>query len=463
MPVSAIDFDSSLEVRKTAALSNLQGIRDHIAKKCIETLDTHETLVASILSIKECGLDGLPHPLPKLLSQGRIISVKRFNTLSEEDQVRVILHTIERDKLYQRPANALKMAGLSMFYPLSHARTTRVIFGTSLSDFYLPRLAVIACILLIGIETGWNSEVILSMNAEDVIPNETGYHLVGIKGRTHRRQWTEIPVDPDSDLEADATDRDVRMPRTIRAIKLLLAHQRRIELFADKTDVPLCATLDLKLRKRESLQFHLPMFSVALHEFCDFHNLPRFSFRKLRGLAAHANYLSPEGSIYTVNAFLNHADLGTTSIYLNSTILKSLQAANILRYMKKLAASILFTCGREDIIEKKKIDRKHIDTTLLFPASPMEPEAVRSRIDQWLDSSGDLQLVIGEEEVQHCAIQYHYYKNHFTELANANVERFVYRHLPRIVATIAMRRIIEASRHKAILTEFEEKLDATSL
>jgi len=217
------------------------------------------------------------------------------------------------------------------------------------------------------------------------------------------------------------------------------------------------------LRKRESLQFHLPMFSVALHEFCDFHNLPRFSFRKLRGLAAHANYLSPEGSIYTVNAFLNHADLGTTSIYLNSTILKSLQAANILRYMKKLAASILFTCGREDIIEKKKIDRKHIDTTLLFPASPMEPEAVRSRIDQWLDSSGDLQLVIGEEEVQHCAIQYHYYKNHFTELANANVERFVYRHLPRIVATIAMRRIIEASRHKAILTEFEEKLDATSL
>lgn len=464
-PVSAIVEFDDLENLRIKAKDNVEGIRDYICQKCTETLDAHEALVNTLLATKCEGTSKLPARVARTLENGGNLSVRLFRQLPEEQRFRVALYMIERDQLYIRPPKkTLYLTRLSALYPLSHVQTNRVMFGAALSDYYLPRLAVVACILLIAVDTGWNSETILSMRPEDVVATETGILLIGIKGRTEKRQYslTVTNTDADSANEVDATDRDINNPLTIRAVQLLLAHQRRVRLFMGKDEASMFATLNLTL-KREDLIFQIPNLHSALHEFCDFHQLPRFCFIKLRDLAAHVDYLSPDGSIYTVNAFLNQKDLVTTSIYIHSTITRSLHEANILRYMKKLAATILFDCGREEIIEKKKIDKRLIDTKILFPASPMQAEETRSRIDDWIDSGGQLQLTIGETEIRHCALQYQYYKKNFHILLNANSERFIYRHLPRIVATIAMRRVIEASRHKAVLTRFEATIHGTPL
>ncbi|MFL9898874.1 hypothetical protein PQR71_12020 [Paraburkholderia fungorum] len=480
-PLSKIDFETLAE-RNENALRHLTSVRDYIANKCIEVLDAHESLVRNLIDIKERGLSGLPSSIAKPLEVGKNPKRGRIPALEPADRIQVALYLVERDCLYRAtPKDTLILREQSILEPLAMKVSAHWLFDALLSDYYLPRIAVTACAVILAMETGWNIETLYSMSASDVVKTDIGYTLLGIKSRIKRRQTALVLIDtgpPPSNkghtINGDAGDaspsdkaehededgdRDITTSHATRAIELLLAHNRRIEFFTSQVRPPLLASLRLQ---RGHLQiFELYSASTALRMFTKKLNLPKLVFRDFRHLYAHINYLSPDGDIFTVSVILNHADLATTSEYLHSTITKALQDANILRYMNKLAASILWVCGREDIISKKKIDRKYIDEKLLFPASPMQAEGTDCLIDQWINSSGETQLLIGEEEILHCALQYEYYFKHFNELINANMERFSRFHLPRIVICVALRRVILASRHRSVLTKFEESSNGT--
>ncbi|MFL9914815.1 hypothetical protein PQR75_05330 [Paraburkholderia fungorum] len=472
------DFDS-LEERNRNSATVVRKTRDFVSRKCVETLDSYEYLVSKILEIKASPRPTLRKNTLESLENGNIPCQKHGsrNKTPEETRLWLILNAIEDNKYYIKPPEpgTLRLQNISILTTLTAKPAWGPdLFATALSDYYIPRLVTVACIILIALETGWNADAIYSLTSQDIVRTRTGYQLIGLKGRGNQQQNATV-VDPDlkppknAEVEAfsdedDESDIDkdkyASHPATVRAIDLLL---KNLEQIKRHTGIETSRVfLSLNLKKKSPNMFIDTIYDEALSDFCKHNHFPNLSLKDIRDIAAHHWYLCPDGSVYQVNVFLNHKDLTTTSIYLHSTILESLYDANILRYMKKLSASIIFSCGRKDILESKITLKDHVDEDLLFPVSPMQPESDKSRVDKWLDANGEINVKIGRNEIHHCASQYLHYRNGFDEMANSNPERFVRYHLPRIVTCIALRNVILMSTHAAILTDYEEKLHAPS-
>jgi hypothetical protein len=465
IPISMQDFDS-LKERNKNALTTIQKTKEFIVSKCVETLDAHESLVRLILDIKT----GAPAPLDKrsqvALRRGHIPCLKKtvYSKLTDKQRLWIILDAIERFKFYEslpKYGHFLRLSGIKTLYPLTADITSnRELLTVALSDYYLPRLAVTACSILLCIECTWNADTLYSLTPEDIVPTKNGYLLLGLKGRGNQEQSCHIEDLKSGDIESenvsDEPDNiEVTNAQAIRAIKLLLVNHQRIRLYTKQENPHLFASLN-SANRVDSL-FVYGIQDEAIKDFCKHHNLPPLNFSDLRDIASHAEYLRPGGDIYHVNSILNHVHLATTAGYLHSTIIDALCDANILRFMKKLQASILFACGRTDLLKKKGIPDKFIDKDLLFPISPLQEESETSLIDKWLASDGTITLAIGPEEIHHCALQYAYYRDNFAALSASAPERFVRRHLPRIVTCVALRNVIQASTHAALLSQYEEK------
>jgi hypothetical protein len=462
VPISKQDF-KNLEERNRNSYNKIQKTKAFIISKCKETLDEHESLVRLILETKSHGAPNLDKRSEAALERGNVPAMKRrvYEKMPFQDRLWIICNAIERFQSYKNLcARTLRLNGLTILYPLTaNIDSNHELLATALSDYYLPRLAVTACSVLLALDSIWNSDALYSLTPPDIRPTKTGYHLNGLKGRGNQRQDFDIndnqSLEAELDILADSLDdAEITEREAVRAIKLLLVNHERIKYFSGIQDAHLFASLNVGPTP-ESL-FVYAVQDKAVREFCNHHNLPPLSMRDIRTIGAHAAYLRPNGGIHLANALLKHKSLSTTADYLRSSIINTLCDANIFRFMKKLQASILFACGRTDILKAQKIPDHFIDKDLLFPISPLQGESEDSLIDKWLDANGNMQLEIGPDEIHHCAAQYAFYRDNFFDLSVASPERFIKRHLPRIVTCIALRNVIRGSTHAALLAQHEE-------
>ncbi|MDR8397034.1 MULTISPECIES: hypothetical protein [Paraburkholderia] len=462
-PISQQDFNS-IEERNKNAYKKIEKTKALLISKCKETLDAHESLVRLLLETKYRNAPALDKRSKKSLERGNIPCMKKevYEKMTEEDRLWIICDAIERFQIYNNlTARTLRLSGITALYPLvATTKSSHELLAAALSDYYLPRLAVTACSILLTLESTWNADTLYSLTRADIQTTKSGFHLTGLKGRGNQPQ--DFKLEQDDSLEAEleilareSEDVEITDSEAVRALKLLLANQERIKIFTEIEKAHLFSSL--RLGKHSESIFVYAVQDTAILEFCKHHNLPRLSLKDIRTIGAHAAYLRPNGGIHLANALLRHRSLATTSDYLRSSIINALCDANILRFMKKLQASILFSCGREDILISKNISNDFIDKDLLFPISPFQSEGEQSLIDKWLDASGEMKLEIGVIEIHHCAAQYAFYRDNFGELSTASPERFIKRHLPRIVTCVALRNVIRGSTHSALLMQLEEK------
>jgi hypothetical protein len=193
----------------------------------------------------------------------------------------------------------------------------------------------------------------------------------------------------------------------------------------------------------------------ALKVFCKENGLPHYTYNALRHLAANVEYLRTDGDIFRVQAFLGHASADTTVAYLNSTLIRLLGEANMLRYMKLLEASIVYASPRKHTLSSTQLVSLRKTNLLLFPISKFDDTPKECVADAWLKSMGTMRIKIGMTELQHTILQHRFYKSAIGYLINGNRERFIRYHMPRIVFCAALYRVIASGPYAQVMKNFE--------
>ena len=449
-PNNTIEFET-LDERNAKFHAHGVARQSRIAEACRKSFTNHTELRSRIIELK--GKD-LPKLHPKTLTalrEGGKPGKTTYKVLPEESKLQIALHIIDRDRLWESPWRTditFSFTEITELHRHVIKNSNQRLLEALLSDYYLPRLTVTACLVAILLETALNAETVASLTPSSLQRVKGGYKLLGLKGRTGQLQSVDITIDPQDD---DSTS--VTAALAVEALDLLVWHANSIGKTTGLKNIPLLS--GLKLRNFGHDQFSIGNLNQSVSEFFKYHGLKPFAIRQLRELSAHVDYLAPGGSIYSVNAKLNQKSLRTTALYLRSTIIQSLQEANILRFMKKLAATVLWLCDRKGELTRHQVPDKYIDRNLLFPIDFAGETTALS--DKWLASDGSLNLEIGTDEVIHCVHQYNMYKADLRILAQSNPEQFIRWHLPRIVFCVALRRVIIAGPHKGVLLAFEEK------
>jgi hypothetical protein len=452
-PIGALQFDDLTE-RKAAAIRHLQARLDNIKGACKEVIANHLQLVERIKHLKRLGI---PNDIPKnslvALSHGGRVYRPTLSKLPSEEALRVILHVIERDKWYvsfPRPheVSHQHVDTLRASIPIPLRLSPLLVL---VSDHFLPYHVVFACLILLGTSTAWNPTTLFSLGAESVRKTARGYEITGLKTKTDQLQSAELQ----EDLRDEQSEQTTQLSAIddITAIELLLRNLEQAKKHGLVCDDKLF--IRPSARGNVPLRFIVPRVSRELREFCEFAGIKPFTLHELRDQVANLRYMTGGEDANVVRALLGHASLNVTGGYLATTILRALHESNMRRFMKILAKSVLYAVGRENWEDDLTESQDAVARRLLFPVSHLIDDELECEVDIWLKSSGTLQMVIGWAEVQHCAMQRQYYLNHMRALTQANPERFLKHHLPRIVICYALYRLIQTSPHRALLSRYE--------
>jgi integrase len=451
-PISALPHTNSEDLERMA-VAHLSGRLERIRDSCIDMLDKHAVLVEEIKRLKALGLPDSLHPytMRSLDRRGGSPIPNTLRKLSVEEHFRVVLYLVERDLLFQNRSirHAFALESLHELRTVSRYPDSRSLHNALLADYYLPRLAVIACLLLLLIDTGWNGSTALGLTAKRVSKHGAGYRIVGVKTRTDQVQTASIP-------ESDDTSEFVTAPTAVRALDLLLAYDASVTKYGKRDSDSLFVSMQHRVSDR--VMFFIPDINECLKDFCAHYNIPHFTLRQIRDQVANREYLRGGKDPYRIRTLLGHANIGTTADYLDSHVLRLLNEANINRYMKRLAASALFAVDRAAQLPALALDRTDVDERLLFPVSRFSREGEEAIADQWLAADGEFSFVIGEAEIQHCVLQKRFYEEALPDLKQGNPERFVHYHLPRILFCAALYRFIEVSPYRNALNAIEESI-----
>jgi integrase len=448
-PVTS-NFDSLAE-RDSKSLKIVESQLDDVMECCRKTLDGHDAVLALIGEARRLGLPPCLHHLThSYLFRGGQPTWQVYDSIENpSDLLRIGVFLLDKRQWHTSVRKGyFPFIRLTQMAQYCHEANPYTMGELLLSEWYLPRLVVVACAICIVVTSALNVEVLTALTLDNVQQRGSTMLLIGLKGRSAQLQ--DAAFSAESNNEDIDDDLRIDHPLAVRAIGLLVDNARRVKATLSLDDVALVSALSRRSRIPKYSTFN---FYSALVEFWEYHGSYHVSARDLRRLCAHADLLSPGGSVFTVQALLKHADTRTTVNYINTNVVSKLLEANIMRFMNKLAATILFSTGRGGLLKQHGLSRRDVQP-LLFPLS--EASARPSAVDAWLKSDGSLALSLGIAEVKHCALQYAYYKKHFTKLCNDNPQRFSSVHLPRIFFCCALRRLILASPHASVLSNFED-------
>lgn len=460
-PTVTSDFDS-LEERDKKSLALVETQAAEIRSICEKSLNEHEQVQHIIRTARD---EGLPLQSRKLtcskLLKGRKPSGVTLRAIKDpNDSLRIAVFLMDKESWHtQGRLGFFPLIRLSQLAPYCEEPNANQIGELMLSESYMPRLTITACTVIIALATALNAGVIALLTLSNVVETDSSIMLVGLKARSAQLVNAEVS---DATEKSESGNEDVveGVPDEIKikdslcakALRLLIENAKRLKNAFGLDDIILTTCLSLKTRKPKLMSFN---FYKAGAHFWKYHNSHHISARDLRRLAAHIDLLSPNGSVYTVQTLLGHANVKTTYAYINTNIVNRLLDANMMRFMKKLAASLLFATGRTGLLIEHGLSEKDVQPKL-FPISDMSGRT--SKVDAWLSSNGAMKLNIGMAELRHCAVQYNFYKRNFTRLCNENPHRFSSVHLPRILFCFALRKVILASQHSALLVNYEAGL-----
>lgn len=441
-PISLLRNSSAAELDQKA-LNHLSLRLSRITCACEQVINNHLLQVEKIKKYKQQGLPDTYTSLKidQILAKYKSLKDKQFR-IPEAERLSFYLYLIERFELYRSSTSQEKFSFTNLpnqedqlFGWLSKQSDSYL-----LSDYYLPRTVVCACALILLVETGWNASTLLTLSEDRIersIPDE--YKLEGIKSKTEQLQVSVVK----------AKNKDNGKPSlAFRCVNLLLQHNKNVNSFATRYSD------SIFIVKAERAGNNTNVFNIHSHfereveKICTTFNIPIFSLKAIRDQKANLDFMRAGKNPFVTMTTLGHKDLTSVMSYLNTTILRVLNEANMNEFMNRLGESILF-------VGRRIHDLADNGTNLLFPINHHNNESIA---DTWLNEVGKFTIPIGRAEIRHCVIQMRYYKEMIPDLRTANTIRFKSFHLPRIIFCIAIYKFIFESEYRGVLREIEKEL-----
>lgn len=475
-PAAALEFND-IEDLRTKQISHFNGRNSVLREICNTFLDSHDLAVEAIQAARKCGITEIKLPnnvYSRLIRNKGLLYPINIPT---EAMLPVCVHLLdshEMQKTLRGPA--LPEREIEAFAPLRSSPGYREQFGILLSEHYLSKFVLMACLILLMLETKWNASTVINLTPDRIEEIDGKYHLYGYKSKSGQNQQAETSSTskldiPHLSIEETQSSRglvsaiskeendnhiEVESPDAARAIKMLLQHRANIDKHWATQTRQLFLFMSLSMKKGEP-PFRTPVLSLVLKDFCKLSNHPFFQLEDIRKQTISTKFLVTR-DLRQAQVDAGHANPGTTLAYVSGAALRHSKEAVMKDFGEILSASYLYVSGRL-IVNPDSNDRKSrlIKNLLLFPPSSLHAEDGDSIADRWLSSGGHFAFEIGEDEITHCIYQKKYYKTYSAKLVFENPKRFKKYHLPRILFCEALYRFIAASPLGTRLKEVEEK------
>ena len=466
-PISAIPYQTPAE-QIEKSLRHLNARLNRIEDTCVHILDTHTRVKDYLLTLTARGLPDCLSPKHRnILERGGKLKPKAMKKINVEAKIQIYLFLIERDKHYtdKQIIPNLYLDDAEILTSCLLRPTSYQLFNILISPYFLPAHVITACYILVAIATAWNRSTLMSLadDGNGIRKKTSGYELTSVKPKTDKIQTSKIE-DEEVYEDFDTTEltqdmgpvqTTVKQPAAVRALEMLTSNTKQIVQLGHESPPNVFSFLR---RMGEKYEFTPIRADYAINELCIQHNLKKFSIGDIRDQVAAIDFLKNNQNIYSVQSLLAHSNVEISAGYLATTIFHALHEANINRFSLLLQNDILYATGRSNQEENSMRSVGNSHRPILFPISHLEDNQVDCGIDKWLASQGNMQIVIGMEEIRHCAYQYRYYVNSMQILIQNNCERFIHKHLPRIVVCYALYKIIQTSPYNHILKKFEKEL-----
>lgn len=443
-PLSLILNDNKDDLEQKT-VKHLQSRLDRISDACIELIESHLNNVTKIKALKKNDSIESKYTSEKIktiLSKYKNLKDKRFR-VPEADKLKLYLSLIEECELYKHQELEFKysFSDLPDYHDNQLSGLQLKPLDFLLSDYYLPRSVVFACLLILLIETGWNPSTLLTLSKDRIDTNlNNQIKILGIKSKTDQLQNYFI----------EKTNKgDISTSWPYKCVHLLLDNYNNVERFATKQSNSIFLCRLNRTGLNSNVFESIAHIERDIEDFCSYTKIPIFKLKDIRDQKINLEYMRSGKNPYVAMTLLGHKDLTTTSSYLNTNILRVLSEANINEFMRRLGDTILFAGGINGNTDNLVRDEK-----LLFPVSSYSDKSIA---DEWIDSIGSLKIKIGETEIKHCAMQMRYYKESIPNLQDSNKERFLHFHIPRILFCIALYKFIIESEYRSVLRDAERE------
>lgn len=302
--------------------------------------------------------------------------------------------------------------------------------------WWVPRWVQLAIEMKIQIVTSWNRDTVKHLEANGVRREGARLEFQSLKGKNGEMENASVePVD-----------------KLLQAgIDLMIEHNANVDRYWSRESPGLFVTFIEKGVGRRV--FGRGTDHKILSRFIAYYELPHFTREQLRNQSAGADYLSHDDP-HATQGRLGHTSIRTTAGYLDGTVFRVLNSANIAKFQKVLSASIVWAAGGEDAVTKSGMPLSYVDKRLLFPVSD---SAVTDRLmppecDVWMVDP-EQPLVLDKIRVMHLIRQRAYYAQNWQRLRAESSERFSKVHLPRIEFTAALWALISDSEYACLLEQ----------
>lgn len=304
----------------------------------------------------------------------------------------------------------------------------------ALSAWYVPRWVQLAIEIKIQAETGWNRATVRNLQADGISIRGSVVDLQAVKGKTGEMQYGGT----------DNADRHL-----LSGLKLMLEHSHHVDAYWGREREGVFVAMVAKKDYRRV--FGLGTEDELRKKFIAKHNLPHFTREQLRNQRMATRFLIYEDP-HEIQASMGHADLATTSTYLRHSVISILNRANIAKFQRQLAVTIVWAVEGDDYVEKRGMDRGEVNRRLLFPISDhaTAEQAMPATCDVWM-ANPTAPLTLDLLRIQHLARQRAYYAVHWQRLRAQAPDRFEHIHRPRIEFTAALWAVVSDSPYAALL------------
>jgi len=459
LPISMLRHDSLREL-EGSAFKHLEGRNQRIREACWDSINNFIRWRDLLDELKEAPLSEEGKKYIHLLSVPIFDGNQRYKDYigwqkhAELSQVlQAHIHWIEQKEIYKFSRfEELKgpvfkthifFKRLKADFPEFSTRYTSV--GISnlpglLCHYYLPNWILVCLRLLFQIEFAWNHDTAIHITRSGISWQDKDCQLTSIKPKTEKAQiaWASK-----------------NMPELINMIKLLERQDDNVRQYWEREDDRIFSGWT---SGRDYPKFVIFADHHLLGRFKTAHSLPQFTSDQLRDQAGNTFYLKTKDP-HATQALLGHDSLATTQVYLDQTINRILNEANMNEFMLRLGASIVWAVGGEEALSKYGFDNNDLDKKLLFPVTD-NPTLEKNEVpicDEWFTNKSTA-IIINPSRMAHAMRQREYYRSNWERIYSINSERFNSTHLQRIIFNRALCQIIEDSKYGHIFKQMSREI-----
>lgn len=434
-PISTLRF-SSEKILQQKMLRHLEARNNRLEKIYTSIINEYIEWRETIIYLKK---------QPSVFTNNELLDIckyqikakRLFEEKKPEEQLQAYLKIINNLKLYEPTAhkhfidngynlNSLFQSELNEKYPsIKNYLTSPNSSGALYCDKYLPALVIYAVQRLFQIWFCYNSDTVKQMLIEDI-------HF------EHGKRYLKItPIKHKTDDEQER-EIDIRKePYKEKIIKLIIWHYNNINKYCKRHHESIWSGLT-QITKPANLIDSSTLHKKILKKY----NHPYFSVEQIRDQML-CTELVRTGNPFDAMKLAGHKTLQTLINYADQSVIRIASEANINEFQQQLNDTIIWATKRKN---KRNINEEEINKRLLFPVSDNGYETTLPEVDEWIGaikSNKNRKLILTEERIEWCLRQHLYYSERWGSINQANPERFKVIHLPRIIFTSALHKVIK--------------------